>query len=91
MESPSACWMDRFDLECPDQESPNAVMEDGKLIANYGINHEEQYLKSLVDSGKDVCRIDSRNPVEAAELMLPAIAEQRGIIWYLSMPGFAGI
>jgi predicted RecB family nuclease len=93
MESPFACWMDRFYLECPDQVTPDAVTEDGKLIADYGIKHEEQYLKSLVDSGKDVCQIDSRDPIESAELTRQAMAEQRGIIYqgYLSMPGFAGI
>jgi len=85
--------MDRFYLECPDQVTPDAVTEDGQLIADYGIKHEEQYLKSLVDSGKDVCRIDSRDPIESAELTRQAMAEQREIIYqgYLSMPGFAGI
>lgn len=93
MESEFVTWMDRFYAEHrgevgePDKPSPTEAMLQKK-----GTDHEFEYLRRLVDAGKDVCNLaDVRNRREAT---LQAMAEGHEIIfqaelWDDQFAGFA--
>ena len=92
MESPFASWMERLRLEDPTRATPDETSDDAELIAKTGDQHEERFLQSLRDSGRDIVAIPKSDFQQASDLTRQAIAEGREVIYQgaLSMDRFAG-
>lgn len=65
LESPFATWMDRYDREC----SAHGIQADppdemAELLQSKGIEHEQEFLGKLKESGYQTIEIDSQLPME---------------------------
>jgi predicted RecB family nuclease len=92
MESPFASWMQRLHLEAPEKTVPDDQSDDAALIAKTGDKHEEKFLQSLQDEGRDIASIPKSDPEKALELTRQAIADGREVIYQgaLAMDRFFG-
>lgn len=92
MESPFASWMERLRLEDPTRAIPDEKTDDAELIAKTGDKHEERFLQSLRDEGKDIAFIPKDDFGKALEMTRNSIADGREVVYQgaLSMEGFGG-
>lgn len=57
MESPFASWMERLRFEDPSRAIPDEKSDDAELIAKTGDKHEDRFLQSLRDQGRDIASV----------------------------------
>ncbi len=90
MESPFASWMERLRLEHRELAVRDQPSEESELIAKTGGLHEAAYLRTLKESGRDVCEIPRGD--DASARTRKAMAAHREVIFqgYLTTGPFAG-
>jgi len=79
MESPFATWMDRYHLERPGELTPDETSEELELVFEKGSAFEADYLRQLVDAGRDVFEVPERGDRLAATLA--AMQEGREVLY----------
>lgn len=84
--------MERLRFENPSRAIPDEKSEDAELIAKTGDKHEDRFLQSLRDQGRDIASVPKDDFEMALGLTRQAIAEQREVIYQgaLAMDRFAG-
>jgi len=90
MESEYISWMDRYHLEFPDRVAPDEEGEEDRLVRRKGREHEEEFLKALRDSGRDV--LDLSGAASRHQATLNAMRSGQDVIYQgeLRREEFAG-
>ena len=91
LENECVTWLDRFAIECPGELMADEAGEEDELIRRTGDEHEQRYLRNLVNGGSDVLVID-RNDPEAFAKTVQAMHGGREVIYQarLKFREFAG-
>ena len=83
MESPFASWMERYDLEIPNERQRDPEDGEGKLVIDAGNRHKENFLNQLRGSGTDLSEIEQGK--DAFEKTREAIAGKREAIFQAAL------
>src|SRR2546425_6324082 len=90
LENPFVTWMDRYDLECPGEVTPDPESEEDQVLFKAGLQHEQAVLEQFQKNGVDILQIPPGN--RDSELTVMAMREGRGVIYqaFLQHGQFAG-
>lgn len=83
MESPFITWMDRYNLEFPNEVKSDDTDESLKILQKKGIEHEGVFFNKLKEEGKDILEIaQDDNSFAVTQL---GISEGREIIYQANL------
>jgi len=90
MESPFDSWMERHHAQHPGLILPDQCDAGKVLLQKHGNQHEEIFLRHLIDQGTDVAIINDSH--EAAQLTMQAMRDGREVVYQanLAVGQFAG-